>query len=215
MKNATEITCLFVDIGGVLLTDGWVHDYRALAAKTFDLDPAELEIRHHQVWASHEAGAFGLEDYLKLVIFYKERPFTRDQFEQFMFSQSKPHPEMIEMVRHLKKKYGLKIVVVSNEGRELNAYRIRTFNLDEFVDSFISSCFVHLRKPDPNIFRLALDVAQVTPNQAVYLENTPLFVQIAERLEIPSILHTDYKSTCAKLAALGLQTDEGVVHETG
>jgi putative hydrolase of the HAD superfamily len=214
MKESTEITCVFVDIGGVLLTDGWVHDYRALAAKTFDLDPAELDMRHHQVWGSYEASALGIEDYLKLVIFYKERPFTRDQFEQFMFSQSKPYPEMIQLVRHLKIKYGLKIVVVSNEGRELNAYRIRTFKLDEFVDSFISSCFVHLRKPDPNIFRLALDIAQVPAHQVVYIENTPMFVQIAEGLGIRSILHTDHKSTCTKLASFGLQNDEGIIHET-
>jgi putative hydrolase of the HAD superfamily len=214
MKESTEITCIFVDIGGVLLTDGWIQDFRALAAKTFDLDPSELETRHYEVWESYEAGALGLEDYLKLVIFYKERPFTRDQFEQFMFSQSKPYPEMIELVRHLKTKYGLKIVVVSNEGRELNAYRIHTFKLDEVVDSFISSCYVHLRKPDPNIFRLALDIAQVQARQVVFIENTPMFIQVAEGLGIRSILHRDYRSTCAKLALLGLHTDQGVLHET-
>ena len=131
-----------------------------------------------------------------------------------MFAQSKPYSEMIELVRKLKAKYGLKIAVVSNEARELNAYRIRKFKLDGFVDSFISSCFVHLRKPDADIFRLALDIAQAPARQIVYIENTPMFVQIAEGLGIRSILHTDYKSTCAKLASLGLQNDEGVIHET-
>ena len=104
--------------------------------------------------------------------------------------------------------------MVSNEGRELNAYRIRTFKLDRFVDSFISSCFVHLRKPDADIFRLALDIAQTPAEQVVYIENTPMFVQVAEGLGIRSILHTDYRSTCAKLASLGLQNDEGVIHGT-
>ena len=65
-------------------------------------------------------------------------------------------------------------------------------------------CFVHLRKPDADIFKLALDIAQTPARQIVYIENTPLFVQIAEGLGIRSILHTDYKSTCAKLASLGL-----------
>jgi len=40
------------------------------------------------------------------------------------------------------------------------------------VDSFISSCFVHLRKPDADIFRLALDIAEVPARQVVYIENT-------------------------------------------
>ena len=81
------------------------------------------------------------------------------------------------------------------------------FKLDGFVDAFISSCFVHLRKPDADIFKLALDIAQTPARQIVYIENTPMFVQIAEGLGIRSILHTDYKSTCAKLASFGLQHD--------
>jgi putative hydrolase of the HAD superfamily len=131
-----------------------------------------------------------------------------------MFVQSKPYPEMIELVRRLKAKYGLKIIVVSNEARELNSHRIQKFKLDGFVDSFISSCFVHLHKPDADIFRLALDIAQTPARQIVYIENTPMFVQIAESLGIRSILHTDYRSTCAKLASFGLQYDEGGSCET-
>jgi putative hydrolase of the HAD superfamily len=122
-----------------------------------------------------------------------------------MFAQSKPFTEMIELVRNFKAKYKLKVFVVSNEAREVNAYRIRQFKLDGFVDAFISSCFVHLRKPDADIFRLALDIAQVPVRQIVYIENTPLFVQIAEGLGIQAILHTDYKSTRAKLASFGLE----------
>jgi putative hydrolase of the HAD superfamily len=90
-----------------------------------------------------------------------------------MFAQSKPFIEMIELVRNLKAKYKLKVFAVSNEAREVNACRIRQFKLDGFVDEFISSCFIHLRKPDAEIFRLALDIAQVPAHQIVYIENTP------------------------------------------
>jgi putative hydrolase of the HAD superfamily len=148
------------------------------------------------------------------VVFYKKRQFTRAQFRRFMFAQSKPYPKMIDLVRWLKARYELKIVVVSNEARELNSYRIRKFKLDGFVDFFISSCFVHLRKPDADIFRLALDIAQVPARQILYIENTPMFVQIAEGLGIRSILHMNYRSTCAKLASFGLQNDDGVIYET-
>jgi putative hydrolase of the HAD superfamily len=146
-----------------------------------------------------------LEEYLDRVVFYQKRPFTRAQFRSFMCEQSKPYREMINLVIRLKDQHGLKITVISNESRELNAYRIRQFKLDAFVDSFISSCFVGLRKPDVDMFRLAVDIAQTPVEQVVYIENTPMFVQIAEGLRIRSILHTDYKSTCAKLAAFGLE----------
>jgi putative hydrolase of the HAD superfamily len=206
MKGAAAITTLFLDIGGVLLTDGWDHRARRRAARTFALDQAEMEQRHLLNFETYEEGKLSLEEYLTRVVFYRPRPFTRAQWRRFMFAQSKPYPEMLELIRSLKAKYGLKTVVVSNEARELNAYRIRKFRLDRLVDAFISSCYVHLHKPDTDIFRLALDVAQTPARQIVYIENTPMFVQIAEELEIRGIVHTDYKSTRLKLAALGLES---------
>jgi len=208
MKKATGITCLFLDVGGVLLTNGWDHLARQRAAKNFKLEWAEMEDRHHLTFDTYEEGKLTLKDYLSRTVFYEDRPFTQAQFRRFMFAQSKPYPHMIELVARLKVRYGLKIAVVNNEGRELNAYRIRTFKLDGLVDFFVSSCFVHLRKPDADIFRLALDIAHVPARQVVYIENTPMFVQVADGLGIRSILHTDYGSTRVALASLGLQNDD-------
>jgi len=205
MKQKPPITCLFVDVGGVLLTNGWDHHARRRAVAKFKLDWGEMEERHRLVFEIHEEGKLTFEEYLSLVVFYEKRPFTRAQFRRFMCEQSKPYEDVIGMVGRLKARHGLKIAVVSNESLELNAYRIRTFKLHGFVDSFISSCFVHLRKPDANIFRLALDITQTPAHQVLYIENTPMFVGIAEGLGIKSILHTDYKSTCAQLASLGLK----------
>ena len=206
------ITTLFLDIGGVLLTNGWDHIARRRVAKHFQLDWAEMEERHRLTFEIHEEGKLTFEEYLGRVVFYQKRPFTRAQFRRVMCAQSKPYPEMIELIAQLKVRHGLKIAVVSNEAREVNAYRIRKFKLAGFVDSFISSCFVHIRKPDADIFRLALDIVQAPARQVVYIENTPMFVQIAESLGIRSILHTDYTSTRAKLASLGFEI-EGAIRE--
>jgi len=212
MKRASPITHAFLDIGGVLLNDGWDHHARKRAATRFKLEWAEMEARHRLTFETHEEGKLSLEEYLGRVVFYQKRPFTRAEFRRFMFAQSKPLPGMIGLFTQLKVRYGLKIAVVSNESREVNAHRIHTFKLDELVDTFISSCFVHVRKPDADIYRLALDVAQAPVRRVVYVENTPLFVQVAETLGIRSILHTDYESTCAKLDSLGLQS-EGLNHD--
>jgi HAD superfamily hydrolase (TIGR01509 family) len=123
-----------------------------------------------------------------------------------MFAQSKPYPKMLDLVAQLKAQHGLKIVVISNESREVNAHRIRTFRLDLLVDAFLSSCFVGMRKPDIEFFRLALDLAQTAPERAVFIDNTPMFVQIAERLGMKGILHVDFDSTHAALTSLGLKT---------
>jgi putative hydrolase of the HAD superfamily len=214
MTRPKKVTTLFLDIGGVLLTDGWDHHARKRAANSFKLELAEMEERHRVAFGTYEEGRLTLDEYLGLVVFCQRRPFTRAQFRRFMFAQSKPCPEMIALFTRLKIRHGLKIIAVSNEGRELNAYRIREFKLDSSVDAFISSCFVHLRKPDVDIFRLALDIAQTPAPRVVHVENTPTFVRVAQALGIRSILHTDYRSTCAKLASFGLRNDEGVMHDS-
>jgi hypothetical protein len=142
MKKSLPITTLFVDVGGVLLTNGWDHLARKRAAKHFKLNWAEMDERHRLVFETHEEGKLSFEEYLGWVVFYEKRPFTRNQFRDFMFAQSKPYPKMLGLVAQLKAQHGLKIVVVSNESREVNAHRIRTFKLDQLVDAFISSCFV-------------------------------------------------------------------------
>src|ERR1035441_10041114 len=117
-----------------------------------------MEERHRLTFETHEEGKLTFEEYLSRVVFYRKRPFTRAQFRRSMCAQSKPCPEMIALIARLKSRYGLKIAVVSNEAREVNDYRIRKFKLAEYVDSFISSCFVGLRKPDADIYRLALGI---------------------------------------------------------
>ena len=199
------ISALFVDIGGVLLTDGWGHSFRKRAVKAFNLDSEELENRHAMVFETFEIGKLTLEEYLNLVVFYQPRSFSQKQFKEFMFAQSESDVKMIELMCQLKATYKLKIVVVSNESRELNDFRIQKFRLNVFVDAFISSCYVGLRKPDADIFMLALDVAQVPADQVVYIENTSMFVKIAQGIGIRGICHTDYTSTREKLVQFGLE----------
>ena len=129
------ITALFLDIGGVLLTNGWDHHARRRAAKHFKLEWAEMEKRHALTFETHEEDKLTFDEYLGRVIFHQKRPFTRAQFRRFMCAQSKPYAEMIDLIVQLKAQYRLKIAVVSNEAREVNAYRIRIFRLGGFVDS--------------------------------------------------------------------------------
>ena len=117
MNCSTEITTLFLDVGGVLLTNGWGRESRALAAGTFGLNLDEMENRHHLTFDTYEVGKLTMEEYLSRTVFYEERPFTRDQFREFMFAQSQPYPEMIDLVRSLKARHALRIAAVNNEAR--------------------------------------------------------------------------------------------------
>ncbi|MGD8804654.1 MAG: HAD family phosphatase [Chloroflexota bacterium] len=199
------ITTLFSDIGGVLLTNGWGRESRRRVANELGLDFAEMDERHHLTFDTFEEGKLSLNEYLKRVVFYEERPFTRKSFKHLMFSQSRPYPDMISLITNLKVQHGIKIVAVSNEGRELAEYRIQQFELRQLFDFFIVSSFVHIRKPDADIYRLALDVAQVRPEQAVYIDDRAMLVDVARGLGIHGIHHTSCAASQDALAQLGLK----------
>jgi len=202
--TTTKITTLFLDIGGVLLTNGWGRDSRRQAAEKFQLDFTDMDERHHLTFDTYEQGKLNLDDYLDRVVFHEQRPFSREDFKAFLFSRSQAYPEMIELVKKLKSRFGLKTVAVNNEGRELSLYRIQQFSLDTFIDFFVSSCFVHFRKPDADIYRMALDVAHAAPERTLYIDDRSLFVEVARGLGIPGVHHQSIETTQQKLASFGL-----------
>ncbi len=204
MTLVSPISTLFLDIGGVLLTNAWDNHIRKTAADKFGLNYDEMNERHHLTFDTYEEGKLNLDEYLNRIVFYQERPFTRDEFKAFMYAQSQPFPEMIELVLRLKSQYSLRVAAVSNEGRELTEYRVQHFKLGSIIDFFISSSFVHYRKPDADMYRIALDIAQVVPQQVVYIDDRPMFVEVAQSLGIRGIVHKDFASTRQILETMGL-----------
>jgi putative hydrolase of the HAD superfamily len=204
MAALPTITTLFVDVGNVLLTDSWGPAMRQRTVGEFGFDFAEVAERSRLAFEAYEEGQISLDEYLDLVVFYKERSFSREALKAFMLAQSQPHPAMIALIRDLKARYGLKVAVVANDGREFIVHRVQRFGLKAFVDFFMVSCFVHYRKPEAHIYRMALDIAQVPPEQVVYIDDQPMFVEVAQSLGMRGIRHTEYDSTRTALATLGL-----------
>lgn len=204
MSDNTGIEALFLDIGGVLLTNGWDRHARDRAVEHFGLDADELQERHHLTFDTYEAGKLSLDEYLDRIVFYTRRSFNKEDFKKFMFAQSKPFKDMIVYVKEIKQKHNLRTYVISNEGRELNDYRINTFELADFIDAFISSSFVHFRKPDEDIYKVAMDVSQVPPQRSVYIDDRHMFVEIAETLGFNGIHHRGLESTKKAMANFGL-----------
>ncbi len=202
--SSLPIQALLVDVGGVLLTNGWDRASRKAAATTFAFDYADMDERHHLTYDTFEVGKISLDTYLDRIVFFEDRGFTKDQFKSFMFAQSRPFPDMIDYCKALKSAHGLKLGVISNEAKELTEYRIQKFELGSFVDFFVSSCFVHLRKPDEDIYKLALDLVGVKPANCAYVDDRPLFVEVAHKLGMKSIHHKNIETTRQALEKLGL-----------
>lgn len=118
MTQAQAITTVFIDVGNVLLTDSWGPTMRQKALEHFSFDFAEVADRSRLTFEGYEEGDISLEEYLDWVVFYQERSFSRKAIIDFVLAQSQPHPEMLDLMRALKTRYGLKVVVITNDGRE-------------------------------------------------------------------------------------------------
>jgi putative hydrolase of the HAD superfamily len=198
------ITTLFLDIGGVLLSNGWDHEARGKAVSHFKLNSEETEERHHLTFDIYEEGKLTLHEYLKQIVFYKSRQFSEDDFIDFMLKQSYPFQETIDFFIKIKQHYSLKVIAVNNEGKELNEYRIREYKLNTLFDAFVSSAFVHLRKPDADIFRMAVNISQTPLENAIYIDDRLMFVEVAKSLGMHGIHHKGLDATKNKLESFGL-----------
>lgn len=193
--KTTGVKVIFLDIGGVLLSNGWGHESRQKAAEIFGLGYSEMDALHHFIFNVYEIGRISLDDYLDTVVFNQPRNFTKEQFKEFIFSQSTELPGMLRWFKKWKQDCGFRVISINNEGKELNEYRIKTFGLHQCFDAFVSSCEVGMRKPDPGIFKLAMGIAQVSSQDCIYFDDRPLLVQAARQLGIQSFHHHDFSTT--------------------
>ena len=181
-----EIRALFWDVGGVLLTNAWDHEERNFAIEEFHLDKDEFESRHKLCVQPFEEGRMSLDEYLQQTVFSQPRTFSPEEFKQYMFSLSKPKPDVLEIARGLRDRYLMG--TINNESRELNQYRIATFQLTEYFQIFVSSCFVGLRKPDERIYRLVLDLTQRKAEECCFIDDRPVNVDAATKVGMRAIL---------------------------
>ena len=189
------IKAIFTDLGGVLLTNGWDHIGRARAVNHFELDAEEFAQRHEMVFGGYEEGKMSIEDYLRFSVFYCQRQFSQAEFITFMKEQSQKLPHMIEFLKGIKQKYDLPVFAISNEGRELAEYRIIEFHLRGLIDAFVVSGFVGIRKPSLSIYKLGLDMAQVEPSEALYIDDRQVLIEAGGRAGLVTLWHTDYELT--------------------
>src|SRR5262249_9520977 len=139
--NTSPITTIFTDIGGVLLTNGWGRSSRRLAAGTFYLYFSDMDESPHLSFNTFAEGKLSLDQYLDQVVFHDPRSFSRDEFKAFMYAQSQPLPDMLNFMRALKAHTHIKMVTISNEGREIANYRVEEFDLRNFIDAFVVSSY--------------------------------------------------------------------------
>ena len=198
------IRAIFWDVGGVLLTNAWDHTERSAALEHFQLDKDEFHDRHEMVVSSFERGKISLDEYLDRTVFYCQRSFTRDVFRDYMLSLSRPFPEVLEFAQALSDSGKYFMGTINNESRELNHYRIENFGLRKIFRVFVSSCFVGLRKPEPDIYRLALEITQMQAEECCFIDDRANNLESARGLGMQTIQMQQVEQLRGDLGKLGV-----------
>ena len=163
---------ILFDVGGVLLTNGWDHGERAAAVAKFGLDAQELEVRNAKVFAAWERSEIDVNQYLDAVVFYEPRGFSRDEFFDFILAQSKLLEDgALEILKEISASKKYLVGALNNEARETNDFRFSKFGLRRYLKVAFSSCYVGLRKPDPAIYRRALDILGSDPARTLFIDD--------------------------------------------
>jgi putative hydrolase of the HAD superfamily len=197
--DVANITTLFWDIGGVILTNGWGRDSRREAADTFHFEWEEFQERHELSFPAFDTGQISLDEYLDRTLFYRSRSFTREEFTAFMFAQSREFPESRAILAASARSGKYFIGAINNEPLELNQYRIEAFHLRRDFTVFFSSCYVRSRKPEELIFRVALDVTQRPPEECIFIDDRPLNLESPRRLGMNVIHYRDAEQLRSEL----------------
>ena len=200
----SDIRAIFWDVGGVLLSNAWDRTERAEALEHFRLNEEEFHARHEMVVSSFERGEILIDEYLDRTVFYRERSFTRDEFRDYMFSLSRPMPEVLAFARSLADSHKYFMGTINNESRELNLHRIEKYGLREIFRVFVSSCFVGLRKPESGIYRLALEITQIDPHRCCFIDDRALNLECAAKLGMRTIQMQTLEQLREDLGKLGV-----------
>lgn len=199
------IRALFWDVGGVLATNAWDRTERAKALDHFHVDPIEFHDRHEMLVSSFERGKITLDDYLDRTVFYRERAFTKDAFKAFMFELSQPYSDVLKFAHALADSGKYFMGTINNESRELNAYRIEKFGMKNIFKVFVSSCFVGFRKPEADIYRLALEITQFPGEECCFIDDRPLNLEAAGKVGMQAVQMQSLEQLRADLGKLGVR----------
>lgn len=191
----SKIKVVFFDVGGVMLSNGWGHESRQKAAEFFGFDYKEMDILHNFIFNVFEIGSISLDEYLDTVLFHCPRDFSKSDFKEFMFAQSVELPEMLNYLKNWKKKINVPVFAINNESKELNDFRIKKFKLHQVFDGFFSSCYLGMRKPNPQLFHKAIQFSQFSAEESLYFDDRPMLVKVANNLNMNAFLHESCDET--------------------
>ncbi len=194
---------ILFDVGGVLLTNGWDHLQRANVLEHFALDATAFESRHPDANERWEKDQINAQQYLDETVFYQPRSFTHQDFLNAIFAQSIPlEDSAISVLHELSTSQKYLIGSLNNEAREPNDYRFERYGLRKYFEVALSSCYVGLRKPNPEIYKRAIDILARPAERILFIDDRQGNVDAAVNAGLMAIRFTGEQNLRRQLTEL-------------
>lgn len=205
----SEINTLLFDIGGVILSNGWGRESRKQACEKFGLNFDDFQTRHKQFADGLELGQLDLETYVEEAVFNEKRSFSKEEFMNYMYAQTTPIETTLDLLNDLASCKKYLMCTLNNESLELNLYRINKYNLEDYFTAFFSSCFLGVKKPEPEIYERVLKITQRRPEQCLFIDDREENLVSPRNLGINCIHYQDHNQLVRDLEKHGVKIPQG------
>jgi putative hydrolase of the HAD superfamily len=202
----SKIEGILFDFGGVLVPVYRQDLFHGLEAR-LGLQPGELSdiLWRSPDWRLAEVGAITDAEYWRRIGpwlgLHTAEAVTA--LQQDLFGEARANPCVVDLVRRLHGRY--RTGLLSNASDVINPTFLRErYGLDGLFDVQVISAFVGLAKPDPAIFRLALERLGTVPQATIFVDDYEPNVAAAVTLGIHAIHFEECEALITALRGLGV-----------
>lgn len=190
------------DLGGVYLTDCWSVAVREKIAKKFHLDQNKIEEKNNLLQKKISNGLIS-EDVFLTELTGSDKKTIREIKNLIRSLNRVIYPEVLGLMEKLKRSY--RVVLVNNEGKEWNEFRIKKFNLGKTFDEILTSCLIGYSKPSEDYFKEVLTRLNIKPSELLFIDNTTKNVISARNLGIVAVHFQNPDQLTGELSLLGIK----------
>ncbi len=203
LHRTMQRSLVLFDLGGVLVdveSDRLVHQVSQLLGRAFD--EVQAAIYHKELLLPFELGRIRARDYYDGLKRQLNLSWTYEQFVTAWNGIFTENRDVTQIMHRLRARHTLMALTNTNE---LHLGYIKTaFPALSIFDDWIASCDVGYRKPDPQIYFLALERAGVRAEAAVYIDDRPELVDAGRSIGLTAIRFENSRQLEQDLQAVGL-----------
>ncbi len=196
-----SIRAVFFDLGGVLVRTEYQAPRERLAERlNMTYEDINKIVFESETSRRASIGAIGVDEHWAAVTrkLGRQASETGSIREEF-FAGDVVDRSLLDFIRSIRPRY--KTGIISNAWPDLRDYMARN-KLDDAFDALVVSAEVGVMKPEPKIYRIALEQLKVEANEAAFVDDTPANVEAARALGMQGILFRDQQRTLKELKRL-------------